>query len=932
MAEEVPLVRQRSVQDSGTVAPYQNVDYSPEAFGAGIGRALVGIGQTGQQLAETQRRLEGDVKANDALTNIQKAKDELRPWMFDPNDGILAKTGGNAVGSGEQARVVTEDIKNRYLSSIKDPETRDAWSKMWDREAEQAKDQAARHELSQIGEYKAQTTKGILLSNMQDAYNNYNDPKAIQHSIDQTLTAIRANSLGLPQEMVDASAQDAVSSIHLAVISRWAQEDPSKAFDYYKEHKKEFTGKDHVTATQFLQPVMDERRAREWVAGITGQGGQATHDIYSAIEFAESGGQATAESPVGASGVMQLMPGTALYVAEKLGHRDIFAGMSEAQIKQKLKDDPTLNRQLGRAYFNEQLTTFHGDIEAALVAYNAGPEGAKAFLEHNAGNRPGERDYNVPGWKGIKNESEAYVKKVLGAYGGGRGPTAAPGTRMTRENWSLKNFQPDDLIAPTEGGAWVDAQAAQAFDDVVTQMKGIYPGFAAKVNEPHVPGGTTAGRRRGTSDPNDNPHVKKSQHLAGRAFDVQVQGWSDEQKATFLRLMRQAGFGGVGFYGPDGHLHLDRGSARTWGRMPGWARSAMQTPVVASGPAVTPPYGGAGGTGAAPGYQGSFYVGIQPPATSAWMEAAQGIADTGMRERVTSMLRVEAAQQESAMKLAEADLKTQAWQTVIQGSVADIKPEVLMKLDPGFVNTLSAYESNRAKGGVKNDDQAWANFNQMLPEELLATDVYTEYRNKFDDEHFDKAVAMKKAAADAQRGDQSAKNLLNGTRTAQQILSDAVAGMAGDKETFRAELSKNLDIRMEQEATAKGAPLKSSEIQDIVDKLLLTDQSLWRSKPAMRTEAPENFVAADDWEEVQDDDQRVLTQTYESFYRTAPSREEATDIYNRAFRVWLGAKPTGPKDEQAFFRQQLEARLSRQLTDLEFENYYGKWLLKFLGR
>src|SRR5690606_34568142 len=110
-----------------------------------------------------------------------------------------------------------------------------------------------------------------------------------------------------------------------------------------------------------------------------------------------------------------------------------------------------------------------------------------------------------------------------------------------------------------------------ALDSVADRMYQRFPGFKIKINEETTgdPNQPTAGRRRGTSDPKDNPHVTNSQHVTGgTAFDVQIQGWSDEQKAAFLTEARQLGFSGVGFYGPGGHLHIDMGKERTWGVVP----------------------------------------------------------------------------------------------------------------------------------------------------------------------------------------------------------------------------------------------------------------------------------------------------------------------------------------------------------------------------
>lgn len=100
-----------------------------------------------------------------------------------------------------------------------------------------------------------------------------------------------------------------------------------------------------------------------------------------AVARRESRFNPAAVSPVGACGVMQLMPATAHY----LGIKDIFNARE--------------NVFAGAKYLRTLLDTFHGDLDLTLAAYNAGPG---AVQKYNG----------VPPFR----ETQAYISSIRAAY------------------------------------------------------------------------------------------------------------------------------------------------------------------------------------------------------------------------------------------------------------------------------------------------------------------------------------------------------------------------------------------------------------------------------------------------------------------------------------------------------------------------------------
>jgi len=103
--------------------------------------------------------------------------------------------------------------------------------------------------------------------------------------------------------------------------------------------------------------------------------------LVAAVVEIESGFHPHAISPVGALGLMQVMPGTGqMYGISNL-------------------TDPGANLTAGTRYVKDLLEYFSGDLELTLAAYNAGPGNVRRYG-------------GIPPFR----ETEQYVDKVLSAY------------------------------------------------------------------------------------------------------------------------------------------------------------------------------------------------------------------------------------------------------------------------------------------------------------------------------------------------------------------------------------------------------------------------------------------------------------------------------------------------------------------------------------
>jgi Soluble lytic murein transglycosylase and related regulatory proteins (some contain LysM/invasin domains) len=117
----------------------------------------------------------------------------------------------------------------------------------------------------------------------------------------------------------------------------------------------------------------------------------------------ESGFITNAQSPVGARGLMQLMPSTAESLAKNL----------KVKFNATKLDDPDFNVRLGTTYLGDLLSDFEGSYILSLVGYNAGPSRARRWIREYGD--PRDANVDVIDWIEMIpfTETRNYVQRVM---------------------------------------------------------------------------------------------------------------------------------------------------------------------------------------------------------------------------------------------------------------------------------------------------------------------------------------------------------------------------------------------------------------------------------------------------------------------------------------------------------------------------------------
>ena len=127
--------------------------------------------------------------------------------------------------------------------------------------------------------------------------------------------------------------------------------------------------------------------------------------LVHALSRQESEFNAKAKSPVGAAGLMQLMPGTARMVAKQY----------KVKYAPSELTNPTYNAQLGEAHLRDLIDSYRGSYFLSLAAYNAGGGRVQDWMK--AFGDPRNPDVDPIDWieRIPFTETREYVKKIMEA-------------------------------------------------------------------------------------------------------------------------------------------------------------------------------------------------------------------------------------------------------------------------------------------------------------------------------------------------------------------------------------------------------------------------------------------------------------------------------------------------------------------------------------
>lgn len=152
-----------------------------------------------------------------------------------------------------------------------------------------------------------------------------------------------------------------------------------------------------------IQKIIYKKDYAEYVQKYSKEYNVDENLVYALIK-AESNFNTNAKSSKNAIGLMQLMESTAQEICEKMNLQ-----ISSEELTQKLLE-PDININIGTKYLSILIEKY-GNIEIAIIAYNAGIGTVDTWIEKGIINDDGSNIENIP-----YKETNNYARKILRDY------------------------------------------------------------------------------------------------------------------------------------------------------------------------------------------------------------------------------------------------------------------------------------------------------------------------------------------------------------------------------------------------------------------------------------------------------------------------------------------------------------------------------------
>lgn len=205
----------------------------PDAFGAGIGRAISQTGQALQKTADTmvdihiERELQKDKAwVRDILNQAAQQDREFMAGQY----GRLSADGTNVY---DESKKYFEDSRRRWMDRLATPRQQEMFAQAYDPRVNSHLDGAIRHQNKQIEIYDRATKNAFIVQTTNDAVMMRRDSSYVEISLAEVTATTRELYRHMGKEVADSMVLDATGKFHAAIIEADLEDDPQAAKRYF---------------------------------------------------------------------------------------------------------------------------------------------------------------------------------------------------------------------------------------------------------------------------------------------------------------------------------------------------------------------------------------------------------------------------------------------------------------------------------------------------------------------------------------------------------------------------------------------------------------------------------------------------------------------------------------------------------------------------
>lgn len=417
---------------------YQSQTQTPSATVSNGSYRAPNLGRTAEAVTEVSAQLSQLAQRSAArrdemdLLDYERNLGQIDTDLLIGNDetpGALYQTGRNAEEIAPRTMKAWDERTTPLMPKLRTEEGRARARQMLQTRRQDSEVRVTKHQFDQGLIADKETTGAALTAYKNEAVANADDPSMVDASIARAAGA-RAGygrRIGESDEATAVAIAAQQSDMLRDVIAVQVARNPMSALETFKRNADRLIGDDRIRTEVALQPFILDTNSRaigdSLYDGQEPSVGVGASSVYNAIALVESGGKhfddagqvirgpmtATGERAVGK---FQIMPATGPEAAKLAG---------EKWDPKRFEQDEDYNARLGRAYIDNQIKSFGGNMAAVAAAYNMGPAAARGWMAGAPYQTASGKTWSPKGpmdYSAMPTETRNYVRKVLDKMGG----------------------------------------------------------------------------------------------------------------------------------------------------------------------------------------------------------------------------------------------------------------------------------------------------------------------------------------------------------------------------------------------------------------------------------------------------------------------------------------------------------------------------------